>query len=159
MRIELKLPFLDEPCESVLGGWLSFSGSPLSLSRLIKLSSPVSGMRARPADKIEAGADGISSLSHSSMKTGFTSFKLAALDTVNWTKSFSSRFSISSILSPFSLVVSSMQVPESPVSQRSNLLELLLVRSLAASSDDSLTGSGSGHLRIGLLFSFCASNI
>ena len=74
--------------------------------------------------------------------------RLAALDTVNWTRSFSCSVSLtSSRLSLLTLFSSSTQVPESSVSQRSSLS--VLVSSTAASSMI-FSGSGPAVMRLAL---------
>ena len=75
--------------------------------------------------------------------------RLAALDTVNWTRSFSCSVSLtSSRLSLLTLFSSSTQVPESSVSQRSSLS--VLVSSTAASSMI-FSGSGPAVMRLALV--------
>ena len=78
-----------------------------------------------------------------------SSAKLAALDTVNWTRSFSCSVSFtSSRLSLLTLFSSSTQVPESPVSHRSSLSGFA---SSTAVSSVIFSGSGGAVMRFVLV--------
>ena len=149
LRMVLRLPFLEEDWES---SWEEMALSEPGLDPREMRLSPDSGMSSNPAENdilVSKGSGNTSSLPSQSFITGVTSLRLATLDTVSCTRSFSwsSGFSISSVfslaLSSFAKL-SSMHVPESPVSHFSNLASLQTSSEVSPScfigSDEMRTG-------------------